>query len=108
MPVIEKEKHLKWLDFKNQKYYFYLDFCNVTALSLQLRLKKPIKYFSLLLIPFLSIIITIVITIIVIIVNNLLYYLCDFIFNFIIVWHLLDLFNFTRFLFIFRCFYFLF
>ena len=30
MIVIEKEKHLKWLDFKNQKY-FYLDFCNVTA-----------------------------------------------------------------------------
>ena len=31
MIVIEKEKHLKWLDFKNQKY-FKLDFCNVTAL----------------------------------------------------------------------------
>lgn len=31
MIAIEKEKHLKWLDFKNQKY-FYLDFSNVTAL----------------------------------------------------------------------------
>ena len=88
MIVIEKEKHLKWLDFKNQKY-FYLDFCNVTAFITVLAVTfsktnqvvfVAVNSFS---------IISIIIIVIIIIINNLLYSLFYLIFSFITIWHLL-------------------
>ena len=78
MIVMEKEKRLKWLNFKTWL---------LSLLFLLLRFQKPIKYFSLLLIPIIIIIIEIMI--ILIITNNLLCYLFDFVWNFIIIWHLL-------------------
>ena len=90
MIIIEKEKRLKWLNFKNQKY-FYLDFCNVTALItvLAVTVSKTNQVVFVAVNSFSIIIIIIIIIVIIIIINNLLYYLFDLIFSFIIIWHLL-------------------
>ena len=92
MKVIEKEKRLKWLfkkGIKNTSSWIFATWLFNYYPNSHV-FKTQVKYFSLLLIPFLSLIIVIiVIKIIIIIINNLLYCLFDFIFDFIIIWHLL-------------------